>query len=63
MIYFYLIAGQSQSAESFQSSQHAALEERQVIARQFQRDEIFQALEEGTGQTAAQSIVAKIEFL
>lgn len=60
---FYLVAGQPQSAEPLQSAKHAAFEQRQVVARQFQRQEIVQTLEESAGQSAAQSVVAKIEFL
>jgi hypothetical protein len=42
----YLIAGQSQSAQFFQAGEHAALQQRQVVARQLQSDEAFQSLEE-----------------
>ena len=37
----YLISSQSQCAESIQSGEHAALEQRQIVARQFQRNEIL----------------------
>lgn len=62
-VYNYLIASESQSSKPFQTGEHSSLQQCQVVARQLQRDEAFQALQEGAGESSSQSVITQIDLL